>query len=69
VEHLQAAPELRDIPTIVVSSIPLEPEEHLRLNPRITSAPSSPECPSDILTTIRRFLPQSSTAAAPRTHA
>jgi signal transduction histidine kinase/response regulator RpfG family c-di-GMP phosphodiesterase len=69
VEHLQATPELRDIPTIVVSSISLEPEEHLRLNARITSAASSPDRPSDLLTTLRRFIPQGSTAAAPGTHA
>ncbi len=69
VEHLQATRELRDIPTIVVSSIPLEPEEHLRLNARITTASSGADRPSDLLTTIRRFIPQGCTAAAPETHA
>lgn len=58
VERLQASPELREIPVIVVSAISLEPEEHLRLNPRITSAISSPDGHSDLRTTIRRLIPQ-----------
>ena len=62
-EQLQASPELRDIPTLVVSAISLEPEEHLRLNARITQAPSSQDRPADLLTTIRRLMPPSATSA------
>ena len=63
VEQLQASPELRDIPTLVVSAISLEPEEHLRLNARITQAPSSQDRPADLLTTVRRLMPPSATSA------
>ena len=63
-EHLQASAELRDIPTLVVSAISLEPEEHLRLNARITAPPSHEDPLEDLMSTVHRVLGQRPGAAS-----
>jgi CheY-like chemotaxis protein len=63
-EHLQASADLRDIPTLVVSAISLEPEEHLRLNARITAPPSHEDPLEDLTSAVHRFLGQRPGAAS-----
>ena len=55
-EHLQTTPQYRDIPTIVLSALSLAPEEHCRLNRRISEPRTHDGRQPDLLSVVHRFL-------------
>ncbi len=62
-EHLQTTPQYRDIPTIVLSALSLSPEEHCRLNRRISEPRTHDSRQPDLLSVVHRFLGQHSSGS------
>jgi CheY-like chemotaxis protein len=54
-EHLQATPEFRDIPVVVLSCRSLSPEDHQRLNGRVREILEKGSPRSDLLAAVERL--------------
>jgi CheY-like chemotaxis protein len=54
-EHLQASPEYRDIPVVVLSSRSLTSEDHQRLNGRVREILAKGSPRSDLLAAVERL--------------